>query len=932
MKQVRNLQEINCWNLPSEVSPLYTTVRLSEGYELNLFSKADESLGFLKSASDDLISFTSKGKVAVFSADFLENSQSKAHQIEMNNKRLELFIQFIHKYQSSLMAFNQKASKRRMNKKEQEKMNQARETMITEIIDEFKLRLANLSQGGSTTNHQDSMSHERLMYDFLRDWDQGVPMLPGVFSFDLFSQQMSAYDNFGRLITGNAVRGLDYSPIDYDSAIKLLEIDTTDLGSASDLKSLKSSTVEPMNPTDLRLLFKQFLSFLNSQEIDAKVMSLKGELCRHFYSNDDFRKIKATNETKKGYSCDKRNFESDFVAHDLLFMVKSMYKQKQEMTQPISLPNKIDVLKVNSIEYPNEPERWVLKTIIQSKRSLDKAYFQEQSTAQKAWMANFIAANRLIGNLDHQSLPIETKIFNKSIRTTYFLKLEHHLSSLSYSRVVSSFEMPSRKMKTQASIKETIQATRIINPLVFNTSTTEINHNTQTSAIKYQSNHSAKTRSKATLMFTRSSAKDLIPKFVANYFDTLNGKEYLIDNPIPVQPAILTHNDKVLIAELLEKAKVEEQEFRSEIQKNTALMSGSRVNFKNDQASDKRASTFQSQTRPLETHVPSINGIIEKEKKSQNSIKPSLDTVHIFSKISGTDAAEQRAQQFQLKKNKNYNIYGEPREKLPPVKSLYKQPSPVVLPEVNTNGISKPDSKDLRSGSISSSMVAQSRIDNRMDKKPSSIHQVRNFASHKLLLMSLDKGFKGMSGMISQKENQKMTQNSINSDLIIFPDVVDFGNIQEDSVYETKFTIVNSGKSLQRVVIKPPLYCPNISVVKEEGPFAPGLAKPVRVLMDTRSFKKGQFAHEIRIASEITTYKLRVCGVVIEKNSQQLSEEEREKENLVFTHLKESTKPAVQYPVSEVKDPSLLLSTAGQHEGQPSQLPRIFYDPNYKVR
>ncbi len=887
----------------------------------------------MKTTADDLITFTSKGKVAVFSADFLANSRSKAGQIDLNNKRLELFVHFLHKYQSSLMAFNQKANKRQLNKKEQEKSNQAREAMIKEIISEFKTKLANLTNSISPKNHQKEITHDQIMHDFLQDWDQAVPMLPGVFSFDLFSQRMLAYDNFGRSIIGNAISGLDYAPIDYDNTVKLLEIDTTDLGSANDLKSLKSSNTELMNQDDLRILFKQFLSFLNPQEIDVKLISFKGDLCRQFFNNEDFRRIKAELEPKKAYAYDKRNFEGEFVAHDMFYKTKSLFKQKQDITQAILLPNKIDVLKVESIEYPKEPERWTVKTILQSKRPLDKVYFQEQTAVQKIWMTNFNTSNKLIGNPEHKSLPAEDNLFNKSVRTTYYLKLAHSINPLSYDKVVRSFEMPSRKIEPQSSIKETLQVSRIINPLVFNSSTTEISHNhNQTSAIKHQSNHSAKSLSRATFMFTRSSAKDLLPRFVANYFETLNGKEYLIENPIPVRPAILTDKDRVLIAELLEKAKVEEQEFRSEIQKNAALMNGSRVNFKSEQVIERRGSIFQSQTRPLENKAPSITGKLEKEKKSTSTLKPSINTVHIFSKISSTDEAELRAQQLQLKKNKNFNIYGEPREKLPPVKSLYKQPNPVVVPEITPNGISKPEIKDARGSVISSSMVAQSRIDNRMDKKPSSIHQVRNFAPHKLLLMSLDKGFKGLSVQLPQKGNKTQKQCPSTSDLIIFPDIVDFGMILKDSVYETKFTIVNSGKSLQRVVIKPPLYCPNISVVKEEGTFAPGLAKPVRVLLDTRAFKKGSFTQEIRIESETSAYKLRVCGTVAERSDQTMSEEDKEKENLVFTHLKEQKKQVVQYRVNEVKDPSLLLSTAGQHEGQPSQLPRIYYDPNYKVR
>ena len=63
------------------------------------------------------------------------------------------------------------------------------------------------------------------------------------------------------------------------------------------------------------------------------------------------------------------------------------------------------------------------------------------------------------------------------------------------------------------------------------------------------------------------------------------------------------------------------------------------------------------------------------------------------------------------------------------------------------------------------------------------------------------------------------------NDIIVFPDEVNFGKLEKGGVYQTKLLIRNNLDLLQRVNIKPPMYNNAISVLKFEGPIAPGMSK-----------------------------------------------------------------------------------------------------------
>ena len=68
------------------------------------------------------------------------------------------------------------------------------------------------------------------------------------------------------------------------------------------------------------------------------------------------------------------------------------------------------------------------------------------------------------------------------------------------------------------------------------------------------------------------------------------------------------------------------------------------------------------------------------------------------------------------------------------------------------------------------------------------------------------------------------------NDIIVYPDEVNFKNMEKGGVYQTKIIIRNNQDLLQRVIIKPPLENPYISILKAEGPLAPGMSKVIILL------------------------------------------------------------------------------------------------------
>jgi hypothetical protein len=914
-------------SLPSGLRPFCLTAKLGRDFELNVLRKENEIFGFLKSATDDTVVFNSNGKVTVLSKQFLENNIKIAKEVETNLKRLDMLIEFIHKYQNSLDSFNQKAAKKKLNKKEQEKQNQVRDEMINGVVSDFKENLENLGKASHRERADIYSTRSKFLLALLTNWSEDVIDAPNVFNFDLFKQNVQAKDNFGRRIEAHVNKKFDYSRLDFDTALKLTNENANKLGSFNDLRSVKSGSNDAPKISDLRAIFEQFITLLNPEVLDSQLFTFNGSSARHFYTQGEFDNIKARLEDKKNLSLNERVNAEAFTIYDMSYHIQHHLRERQNMITPLTMSETVDVLNVKSIEYPKEDDQLTLRTFFTSKAPLNRCNFQEGFSEYQKWVLNYTNTSKVFGNFETKGISPAEKLRNKNIKIQYYFNLNAKENYLTFEQVVKGSSKPLiAEINRQMSIHEQRSQLHPNTELILNNSEGEINP--PISPKNRLPQPSVKSQSKGTFFNTRTSVKDLQPKFVTNYFDTLNGRNYLIENPLPTNPAILTTNDKILIAELLKKASQDESEF----QKTNPQINGLKTTtWKMETGFERKTNSFQvSSSNKQEKTVSILKSSNEHGKQSTQSFKASIDTQHIFSKISANDIIEQQALDYRNKKSVNFNLYGQKRETLPPVKSLYQHPTVVKIPNNTTLDVDKNDNRNLRASMVSHSIVATSRVETKIDKKPSSIHMIRNNAPHKQLLMSLDKGFKGHIGNVPQSANsQKQVQ--LVHDLIIFPEVIDFGTINISHTYETKFTIVNKGKSLQRVLIKPPLYCPNISVVKEQGPFAPGLMKTVKVILDTRAFKKGPFAQEIRISSEMMTYKLRICGNVEDPNDPQDQMDTSQKENLVFTHLKDTPKQIIHYKVKEIKNRDESPSKVDSSDLKNSQLPRIFYDANYKV-
>jgi hypothetical protein len=851
VNKIKSLTDFNIGPGTQKLHPTYLKVKFSPGSELIVLLKDSEAFGYFKSSNNNTIAFNSNGKISTLSRQYVENVARNTHQIDQNRERLEVFIEFIHNYQKSFEVFDQKASKKnKLNKKETEKMNLARESMLQGIVNELQTKISKINERVLPLSEKFSSSLNNLISNLFRNSNIEAVIAPGLFTTDLFLQKMKTSDNFGQEIIGHAQHGVSYSPMSYSSALKLLGINVYEPQSSEEIKTFAPKILQEPIMDILQELFDKFIFLINQQSIVPQILSARGNTYRQFETYDSLENIKHSLSKQKNFYSRQRDYTDDFTICDICYDSVSQLKAKQEVTIPTVMNEGMDVIEVKAIEYPKAEDKCILQVFIRPSESLNREKFKKCQEAFQNWLKHYNLVSSMFGSFENQDLSIEIKDTNRKTKLQYFYHLFQPISPIHYADIIKNFIRPRQvTLEKQSSFFEHIKHPRNLNPLVLNNSVVEI-HSSVKNLNGLQSSQ-ALTQNRPKLFNTRRSLRELAPKFVSNYFETLIGRNFIIENPEQTKPTILTTKDKSIIANLLEKENNEtSKESKIDIQRRSSRFVNSRnssaIKEKNENQKKLKVDFHKTENNENLIHKKAI--II---RNTTCFINPLIETQHIFSKCSQNRTSELSAIEFHKKKTVNFNIYGEPREKLPSVKCLYKQPSDIKLPEINFAQTF--DTQNKKIDEISQSIAPLSQIEVRMMKKASSIHQLRNETPHRMLLNNLDKGYKGgittnFSKTCATNDTQPLTQ-----DIIIFPSIIDFGRVLIDGVYETSFSIVNKGKNLRRLLIKPPLYCPGISLIKEEGPFAPGLMRQVKVVLDASSLKSGAFAEEIIVSSESAT-------------------------------------------------------------------------------
>ena len=340
--------------------------------------------------------------------------------------------------------------------------------------------------------------------------------------------------------------------------------------------------------------------------------------------------------------------------------------------------------------------------------------------------------------------------------------------------------------------------------------------------IKEKIHLTTKQRNNFHLLKTKSSLRDITSDFQLSYFDTIAGREFCINNPETIKKNNKGLDSRKIMEELLLKAEecIEKDDVVEEVD-SKPLTSVFKVN-------------------------PKKSKIIKKEQKKINKINEE----HIFSKNHFKKQNEEilNVLKRQELKKKEYDVYGNQRSYFPHIRSLYKD---------SLKSIHMRDPKQFAS-TDKMTFIAESTQEDPLDntKNPHLSHKLRNQSPHKRIISELDFANKGSSDKL------------IFSEISIYPIILNFGKLKEGELYKTRFSILNQSRDPIRVTVKPPIDFSAISIIKEEGPFAPGLNKYIDVVFNTKNISQGNIFKNIKISFPKGTINYEVRAKIVQNKNE----------------------------------------------------------------
>ena len=394
--------------------------------------------------------------------------------------------------------------------------------------------------------------------------------------------------------------------------------------------------------------------------------------------------------------------------------------------------------------------------------------------------------------------------------------------------------------------------------------------------------------------------KEQCSKYIHNYFDSFEGREFIRYFDVPKNTCIKTKEDKKIIENLLNYGKDSQKENET---KNTVLKI----------KSEKPKSNFYKSEKKGKTKLRFKN-TKSKKKQMEESLR----------KFKTEELKKQK--EHRKRKGKNFNIYGLKRKKSPIVKSLYKTVN--LKAEKNIKYIETEAEVDRRMKTCS--------MANKIYFNADSTQKIRNYAPHKTLLESKDMGFpqdylKLKKNLMSINEyNEKNNQ-----DLLIFPGVINFGKMKKNSYYKTKLVVINKNAFSQRVTIRSPVHCKDIFVLMEQGPIACGLKKQIDVEIDTSKINLGDIKEELTILSKHYKYTIPIVGFVVDQDKTDFKSFKIKrkvnmfrKNNVVLPKVKFKTKE-LKVIHEDCKDKK--EDTESVHGTTSKNIPKMYYDQNFHL-
>lgn len=890
--------------------------------------------------NNDVLVFNSTGKAAILPAQTTQFINDPFQQIKSNKQKLKNYVDFVHKTLHAIKSAEKRANKRKMSKKDLEKLNQLKNEIYQ---NELKILTDknNSEIIPKNTNSSDlSIFSETFVDNFTEHVFENLNQ-PGVHLFDLVNQTYETVDLLGRKLQNRVLSSdLLISTLTYSQALILIDEELEKVGTQSDFHSTASSTKKHITFSEYEAFFNENVFLAGETKVDFAILKQNGKHLSEILNSQKFDFFAKSFSKFINFKLIDRDVLGDYLAQDFYFEEETFKNGQNKLHHHIDPTLDMDVCKFDPDVPIPENNNQFLQTIIFPKVTNDYSEFQNSLEKHKKWTENCKTLDKTFGNknlANKSKLEIEEQI---KIRVDFYkqiTKIEHFPE---FDFIFSDFFNLDLPQFSQTSNK----------PLTLRKSTKFFNFTPKNDETDLENEPPKipQTTNLKKFLKTKSSSKtgsfyqERFSKFVQNYFETLEGKQYTINNSLVSKHVIFNDKEKNLIEELKNLAKDKLPEYQTS--KYAPKYLPKKVHDNESQIAPNSSTFVKSTTaRPQNQKLTNLAKQVKLTKKLPEPLCfPSLKERR---QILETFLAEEESnnKEYHAQKNAKYDVYGKSRAHLPSVSSLYKQGS-----LVNENG-------DYLLDPIYSNIKNENPSDHiECFVKPSTLHKFRNYAPHHFLFQSLDMGFKNSGAFLYNAHSKGFICNEQapkNQDVLIFPNQIDFGKLQEDGCFELKFTIVNLDWLLQKIIIKPPINCSKVSVVYSQEPFAPGLKKSVYVQIDTRGLDKGFFMHNLIVETKYRSYRVPCSGNVVSKNEIAGQKIEEETPPQVFMSFKDPVeKQPLQYRVRNLlkepktnnfnlSDKNSKLKNSGKHkpkrdltEGLTSEnLPRVFYDKNFTV-
>lgn len=361
------------------------------------------------------------------------------------------------------------------------------------------------------------------------------------------------------------------------------------------------------------------------------------------------------------------------------------------------------------------------------------------------------------------------------------------------------------------------------------------------------------------------------PYFVANYFLTHQGRDFLFENP-PKHP-----NEEVLM-------RMSQRMSRS-IGGGTEGAHGSSHEAENmsqySQNKDmERPRTGELGSQPEEMNDNAIVALEPEDDEEKDQMRMSgMKQSQMRSNMEGTleepnyvpsmflqekdylnrkdDEQLLKAEEYHVSKTKEFNVYGKLRPLKLKVKSLAKSK---LKPEMNE--------KFITTECITDKRIKISSMANRAYLNAPSVNQVRKQGQHQMILQAISKK-QTFNELISQANAMvtSVLNDPLKRSVNILPSQANFGSIKEGTKYEVNITCKNEDMLPQRIVVRQ-AKDPRISVQQDKGgPIAAGMVKNISVIIDTRKPSESSVISDgFEVATKTDVYRIPITATILSED------------------------------------------------------------------